>query len=122
MAAAGSDSQAFERLTIEPDTSSGPSQFQWRTASIVAAGAATAAAGWWLLRWRHRFVKRARRKLLLSNYRESMLVPVEHLQQIRDEFHRQLEAGLTAGGRSSLLMLPTMVDVLPTGCAAACLH
>ena len=118
MAAAGSDVQTFERLTIEPATSSGPSQFPWRTASIVAAGAATTAAGWWLLRWRHRFVKRARRKLLLSNFRESMLVPVEHLQQIRDEFHRQLEAGLTAGGRSSLLMLPTMVDVLPTGCGA----
>jgi len=122
MAAVGSDVQPFERLTIEPVTSSSPSQFPWRTASIVAAGAATAAAGWWFLRWQYRYVKRARRKLLLSNYRESMLVPVEHLQQIRDEFHRQLEAGLTAGGRSSLLMLPTMVDVLPTGCGAVRLH
>ena len=116
MASAGPDPQLFERLTIEPSTSSGPPQFPWRTASILAAGAATTAAGWWLLRWRHRFVKRSRRKLLLSNFRESMLVPVEHLQQIRDDFQQQLEAGLAAGGRSSLLMLPTMVDVLPSGC------
>ena len=31
----------------------------------------------------------------------------------------QLVEGLAVGGRSSLLMLPTMVDVLPTGCAPA---
>jgi hypothetical protein len=34
-----------------------------------------------------------------------------------DLLEPQLEEGLAVGGRSSLLMLPTMVDVLPTGCA-----
>ncbi len=48
-----------------------------------------------------------------------MAVELPQLQRIRDDFVLQMHAGLSAEGGSSLPMIPTLVDILPAGCAAA---
>lgn len=63
----------------------------------------------------HRLYYRQRRKIMLTEYREGLLVSTEKLKEIRDEFLRQMELGLEARGQSTLMTLPTMIDVLPTG-------
>lgn len=48
-------------------------------------------------------------------YWERLRLPPEDLQQVAHAFKEQLEAGLE--NKSSLLMIPTMVDMLPQGYA-----
>ncbi|CAK0784341.1 hypothetical protein CVIRNUC_007545 [Coccomyxa viridis] len=49
----------------------------------------------------------------LNWYREQLTVPADHLKRIADAFQSELEKGLA--DESSLLMIPTMVDILPQG-------
>ncbi|KAK9811576.1 hypothetical protein WJX72_006374 [[Myrmecia] bisecta] len=55
------------------------------------------------------------RQSALEHYRQGLQVTPEQLAQIRDAFVREVQAGLRRDGHSSLLMLPTMVDILPDG-------
>jgi hexokinase len=80
---------------------------------LIAAGAVTAA--WYASFYGRRYIQRERRKALLQHYREKMLVSGEKLREIRDEFEHQIRLGLEAHGQSTLMMLPTMIDILPTG-------
>ncbi|KAK9823412.1 hypothetical protein WJX72_002562 [[Myrmecia] bisecta] len=51
---------------------------------------------------------------LLEEYRTKMEMPKSQMAALRDEIVRQMQAGLS-GKKSSLLMIPSMVDILPTG-------
>ncbi|KAK9825122.1 hypothetical protein WJX81_000028 [Elliptochloris bilobata] len=62
-----------------------------------------------------RLDSRRRRELAFKQYQERLHIPTEALQKLTDAFIEQLELGLREKQRSSLLMLPTMVDVLPQG-------
>ena len=48
-------------------------------------------------------------------YRAIFDVPASLMAELRDELARQMAEGLCVGGDSSLLMLPSYVDVLPKG-------
>lgn len=80
---------------------------------LIAAG--TIAAGAYAFSYGRRYLQRERRKALLAHYREKMLVGADQLREIRDEFQHQIQLGLEAHGQSTLMMLPTMIDILPTG-------
>lgn len=80
---------------------------------LIAAGTLTAAV--YGVRYVRQYSQRERRKALLTHYREKLLVGADQLREIRDEFQHQIRMGLEAHGQSTLMMLPTMINILPTG-------
>ena len=49
-------------------------------------------------------------------YRAALEVPLEQALAVRDAMIRQMEVGLAEhGSKRGLLMLPSYIDILPTG-------
>eukprot|EP00884_Botryococcus_braunii_P020272 jgi/Botrbrau1/6929/Bobra.0215s0008.1 len=51
---------------------------------------------------------------IFSEYFETMDLPLSKMRALKDDFLQEVKAGLS-GEQSSLLMLPSMIDILPTG-------
>lgn len=64
--------------------------------------------------WRASIERKKRTDAILAEYRELFDTPVERLLALRDALVEQMEAGLD-GKEGGLMMLPSYVDVLPSG-------
>eukprot|EP00887_Chlorella_sp_A99_P006231 scaffold3.g6231.t1 len=60
--------------------------------------------------------RKQRQREIMQQFEEVFNVPVEQLEQLRDDLVAQMVAGLAGqAGAPALMMLPSFVDVLPTG-------
>lgn len=93
------NSEAFHLRSARP-----PNIFNWRSA-------ARPKEPW--SRGRTVDMSAQQEKPILQSYHQKLTVPANHLKRIAEAFQRELEKGLA--DESSLLMIPTMVDILPQG-------